>query len=614
MKLQNTHSEKNHLFKKPHKWFLRLLSSPIRFAELHYKKKYHLRFRHARKLFIFDIALLIIIILTACTTIFWLSYDPSITKLVYLSIEPSSDRIISGEYIDYTIRYQNNSNTKMVSPVLLLKLPTGLTIDKIEGEKKYDTNQREFILSNLVPGQSGTLELGGWFFGTPHMEDRLTAELSYTQEDRKHKETKVAPLIQFHRGSVLETTIKAPSNILSQGNVPIEITLVNKGQTELKTISLPISMPTGLSLDNIEIIKGTIENLVWEIGSLTPDESTKLTANLTSKLPDTVHNILVDLTPSIKINHQDINQESVKQEIQILHPQINITSSWTDSIEKALPGETIILNLGIENTGDSELSDIKINLPLPLQLINLPKLLNLNTGSYSNGIFSINKNHLAGLSAISPGEFVEIKIDIPIQTNIQNTNPLLNITPALEVKIPVITNAVYQTSSKTPDIKIGSQLSLDAEIRYYTNEGDQLGRGPIPPQVGKQTKYWAVMRITNSTSKLSNLNFSAKLPNYVEWTGKTSVSHGDSVKYDKNTKTAYWTLNSLPTQTTVGIYLELAITPITEQVNTTPILLKNIQISATDTYINEKTTKTSQNLDSSMPNDLLAQNKGTLVQ
>ena len=98
MKLQNTHSEKNHLFKKPHKWFLRLLSSPIRFAELHYKKKYHLRFRHARKLFIFDIALLIIIILTACTTIFWLSYDPSITKLVYLSIEPSSDRIISGEY------------------------------------------------------------------------------------------------------------------------------------------------------------------------------------------------------------------------------------------------------------------------------------------------------------------------------------------------------------------------------------------------------------------------------------------------------------------------------------------------------------------------------------
>ena len=55
MKFFEEHLTIHHFFHAPHKWFLALLISPIHAAEMHYKRNYHLRFAHARKLFLFDI-------------------------------------------------------------------------------------------------------------------------------------------------------------------------------------------------------------------------------------------------------------------------------------------------------------------------------------------------------------------------------------------------------------------------------------------------------------------------------------------------------------------------------------------------------------------------------
>src|SRR3989338_10602091 len=81
-----THFTRDTLFHKPHKWFLALLVSPIHAAELYYKKRYHLNFVHARKLFAFDMALLAGIIALVGTVIFLFAYDPTVTKDVSLAV------------------------------------------------------------------------------------------------------------------------------------------------------------------------------------------------------------------------------------------------------------------------------------------------------------------------------------------------------------------------------------------------------------------------------------------------------------------------------------------------------------------------------------------------
>ena len=50
------------------------------------------------------------------------------------------------------------------------------------------------------------------------------------------------------------------------------------------------------------------------------------------------------------------------------------------------------------------------------------------------------------------------------------------------------------------ELPVATEVAMQNSIRYYTEEGDQLGRGPLPPQVGETTKYWVFVQITNTTN------------------------------------------------------------------------------------------------------------------
>ena len=167
---------------------------------------------------------------------------------------------------------------------------------------------------------------------------------------------------------------------------------------------------------------------------------------------------------------------------------------------------------------------------------------------------------------------------------------------------------------ESPPLAIGTQILINAELRYYTNEGDQLGRGSLPPQVGKETKYWTLINIQNTTSKIQNVTLKATLPKYVVWTDKTSVSHGQDVVFDPSNRLISWNTSSLNPHETAGVYFELAVTPSPDQIGTTPVLLNNISVTGYDIYTSEQVTRISPNLDISLQTDRVGQQKGTIIQ
>src|SRR3990167_8605456 len=59
MKFYEEHATFHHFKHNPHKWFAAILISPLHHAEMRYKQTYHLRFAHAKKLFVFDMMLIL---------------------------------------------------------------------------------------------------------------------------------------------------------------------------------------------------------------------------------------------------------------------------------------------------------------------------------------------------------------------------------------------------------------------------------------------------------------------------------------------------------------------------------------------------------------------------
>ncbi|OGH84957.1 MAG: hypothetical protein A2493_01920 [Candidatus Magasanikbacteria bacterium RIFOXYC12_FULL_33_11] len=610
MKFVAEHLKFYHFKKNPHKWFLAFLASPIHFAEMHYKKRYHMQFAHARKLFIFDITLLLSLVVILGAGLFWKFYNPTVTDLVYISIEKTPTRILSGDRLDFSINYKNESEIKLIKPKLKVNLPIGYILEKTEPAEIFDQDSSTFSLPNLEHLDEDSVHIYGRIYATPHVENNISTSLSYKQEGKKKEETKTTPFFAVLRGSTLQTTIELTRKILPNSNIPINITLKNNGDIDLKQINLNLnSLPKGITLIKPETKTGQIVQNIWQIESLKAQESADFQAYLDFNLKNNLDKLQVEFTPEITINSTQIKQETVKHEFTILHPNLTISSNWENDITSLRPGENANLYFNIKNNGNIELKNLEYNFPINTNIIDTTKLKNNNQITLYNNIATMKEN-----KNLKPGESTQIKITIPIKTYPSGDEDL-TISPEIQVIAHVdnIENN-YQTSAQSPKINIGTNIFTTAEIRYYTKEGDQLGRGPLPPLVGEETKYWALIQIKNGTSRISDLHFSAILPSYVSWTGKSSVSTGNDLSFNSQTKQISWDLKNLSANTTAGIYFELSLTPDVSMINSNPIMLKNLAISAQDTFLDTTINKNIATLDNSLQTDPIGKQKGSSVQ
>ncbi|MDD2656579.1 MAG: hypothetical protein PHQ18_03365 [Patescibacteria group bacterium] len=608
MKFVEEYLKLHHLKKHPHKWFLAFLASPIHFAEMHYKKRYHMQFAHARKLFIFDMLLLLTNIVILASGLFWMLYNPTVTDLVYLSIQKQPARVLSGDRMDFDILYKNESQIKLVSPTLTIQLPAGYTLEKTEPSDNFDKTNTTFHLADLEPGTEGIVHIFGRVYETPHLETNISASLTYKQAHKNFEEKKITPYIAILHGSVLKTDLVLANKVLAHSTEPIELKIKNEGDSNITNINISLALPTGITLINPTIKKGEINNNFWKIKELEPNEETTLQAYLNFNLKEQEKTINLQMTPEIFVNEKSIPQETLKYSLQIIHPNLSINNYWENDTTHLKPGEIVNLYLDLKNNGDTELKNINLNFSLPTNIIDITKFKQNNDLTIQDQTANFVYTQI-----LKPGQSTQIKLAVPVK-NYPNGGTDLNL--SLNAKVEASLNDIttnYKTNFETSKIKIGTSLIANAEIRYYTNEGDQIGRGPLPAKVGEETKYWAIIQITNGTSRVNNINLSATLPSYTKWTGKSSVSLGNDISFDPTTRKISWSLSSLSANDTAGIYFELSLTPDASMLNTNPVILKNININVHDTFIDNDLNKSFASLDNSLKTDSIGQLKGTKI-
>ena len=113
-------------------------------------------------------------------------------------------------------------------------------------------------------------------------------------------------------------------------------------------------------------------------------------------------------------------------------------------------------------------------------------------------------------------------------------------------------------------------------------------RRKLPPQVGKTTKYWIFVKISNTTNAINDAVLSASLPEGVEFTGKQSTSIGPQIDYDNSTRAISWKYNTLPANSQTGLYFEVSVTPSADQIGQNILLTNSLQFSTTDEFTNKK--------------------------
>ncbi len=600
MKFVTDHIHPRHILHKPHKWFLAFIISPVHAAEMHYKRTYHLRFNHARKLFLFDMLLLLTAAVMFAATVFWYTYDPTVTDDVRLTIAAPSTRLISGEAIDVVVAYHNASDVTLRDVSLALNLPqhTPLLTPYPDG---YDEHTRTISLADLAPDASGELTIRARFITTPNTPEDLVASLNYTQEGRQATERVLVRRVLTAAESAVHVLASGlPDIIAANANTNAEITLQNIGSYDIPVISVSSALApnvtfvsdvatTSLPAGETYTFAGTIET-----GVVSGDVTT------------------LSITPMVTYIDTPIVQHAQEHTVTVVQPDVSIAADWSNTQSVLIPGEQATLNLTITNTGDITLENLSATINLPTERIMVPSVRTI--GRLTGGTLTITSGYHAGLASLDPGERITIPVPIQLRQNTASTPTTLTLQPRVSARAPGDGGIETASQVTSPPLRLGGWASPSARSWYYTAEGDQLGRGPLPPQVGKETRYWVTLRTQNGANDLHDVTLNATLPPGVRYTGKTSVSAGSDITFDETTRMISYTLTSLRAAGNLGVHMELAVTPTTADHGSYITLLRDITFAATDRQVSNDISITLDPVTTALQGDERGTARGTLVQ
>jgi len=560
----------------------------------HYHKKYHLNYRHAKKLFFIDLALLAFAFTLFGISIFLFLWNPGMMNKVDLSIKLNADRAKSGDSVCFNIDYHNRNAVKLTNPVLGVHLPEGFIVDIEKTHPDY-SDQSTISLPDIEPSGKGNFSICGDLWVEPNTELIITSALTYQPEETDYKEQKNTSFILKLAESNLKGELITPLNVLTSTNIQINYFLKNTGPEIIKNISLN---------NNRDIIlEDTDKNF-----NLSPGETKHITVNTPAQ---TLNNIDIEFTSQVSVNNHHITQTINTKSVNIIQPKLSINTNFNSVKAYAEPGQSLPIQINWKNGNKYTLNNLEIELTFEPKIINLQATAQANGLKIENGKLIIDGSKRTALSSAQSNTEDSFGIELKTKSNFslqKSENPYLIVNPHLIVKMNNLNGQNYTKKGTPAQLPIATELSWDMETRYYTKEGDQLGRGTLPPTVGETTKYWILTKIWNTTSAVKDAKFTATLPVGIDFTKRQSITIGPSITFNEQTRQISWLYSKLPPNSQTGLYFEVAITPQAKQIGNTVELVKNAKMTATDSF----TQKDLNLFQNSLNNILKSDDRGNL--
>lgn len=559
------------------------------FFKNNYLLRYHEKYEHAKKLFVIDIFLFAVVIVMFFSTLFFLFWNPGLTDQIDLKISLGGNRIKSGEEVELTLDYKNRSKYALHEATVALHLPNGFVIDRDKTSTSTFSEQSTFYIQDIKPGAKGHLTVFGHMWVAPKTDENITALLSYTPENSKYKEQKLGTFIMNLPDSILQTKLTMASTSFANNSVPFSFYVKNTSDQKLENLEINFNFPGKVNIDdnylhNINLEKNAEKTVSGTIVMLSKSGEYNLTASLSGKFNNTQVKILE-------------SQSTVKT----FSPQVDIKASLINPPSYADVKQELNASINWQNSGQFQLQNQAVRLSFTPGVVDLKSTALVNNFKLEGNSLLIDSSTRTALSNGAPGANDQFSFKIILLPNFSLgnvENPLLEIKPTFSGELKDVSGQKFQIPGQTATIPLATELSINSSVRYYSDDGDQLGRGPLPPSVGQTTKYWIFVQLNNTTNPIKDSAVEISLNHNATFTNKQSVTIGPSLSY--NNGKISWAFRELPPHSQTGWYFEVATTPSVDQIGKNIDLINSIKFTGTD-----KTTGKTFNLQKSGLSNIL---------
>ncbi len=518
------------------------------------------------------------------------------------------DSVRSGDVFDFIVRMENNTDMDYRNLELVVDFPP----TAIDANDKKPLKQGTVLFDNLLSGgvlsQRYSLSLSGLegdkkdikitvFFKTSEFSNTVSAQRVYSLEIST---------------SPVHLEINNPKLIVPNKEFEFDIRVSSNSSVNVNDLVLLMNVPIGYEFleSNMKAAKlGSREHMFY-LGNLEPG----------NYLDMKVKGKILGQNNEIKFFKFKIGEkEPLKKEIRSLFSVSERELKIRDSdlrieffaknkdegdILVTEPGKEVPIKLVLKNNSVSSISDINLEAKIDGDYFYKNKLY-VGYGHYdsANDLIIWSKNTDKRLYSLGKDE----EWNDEVVFKIKPISRIEDYKKDPEIKINIKATGIGFVAG-TADNEISDELNkkirLGTKLDFYSSllfdEGPFDNYGNIDPIVGEPTSYTVVWRIKNTSSDVEDLEVKAFLPIYVKFLGAVEPKSA-YLSYNINTREVTWKYKKIKaysgyTEPPKEVYFQIELNPSAIHKGKYPVLLKDIELKAFDSFIKKEINEKYDNL------------------
>lgn len=493
------------------------------------------------------------------------------------------DKTASGEAITIELTYENQDTVSMRTSKVEVVYPDGFEFQS--ANPAPTSGDTTWVIDNLASGRGGKIYITGQLVGEVGTQQTVSAFFTYRPENLNYDFQESVQKSISITSSTIGVTVDNPDQVRSGQEVEIVAEFKNNSKTPLKNIEVKATPPAGFSVSSTDPSVDSTNDLTWRFDELQPDATETVTIKGVVTGDSGQEQAFTFQAGFVEIDGR-FNIQIEKQALMlVINPSVELALKAPATVA---PGEELEYEIKVNNTSDIELKEVKLRLLL--------------TGEF----FTEDSIDVPVIETLKANSSEQVTVSTTLKSGIDARD--LNLTGVVSVRsVKVDGEQTTISGTATAKTAVEGSLSFSGQARYFDDDLNKIGDGPIPPKVNQQTTYVIWWDIISGPSDLKEVNITATLPADV-----TFESGDTNIAFDKKTHTVSYTGSTLSAGDTKHLEFLVSIIPTEDDFNGLMVLVEAATAQAIDTSSDDTLTADAERLTTNLVGDPAAEGKGVV--
>lgn len=553
-------------------------------------------------------------------TLGWWQFDISQPSSSGVSVAiDAPDTVASGEIVNLQIHITNEENVAIAEADLSIQWPDELRVIESSVEPR-SIAMSSWTLDEIAVGEKVTIDITAQAFGEVGDAKVIDATLVYELQNFSSNFF-TEGVHNFVIGTKIVDVVFDETDDLPPLTENVWRIVVTNADDETLPLSwLRIVFPQGFEVIEIspehdvvdyEESKAAIVPLDgMEVGEQQVLKITGLFAAGTQGKSNFVWQYGIDTDEDPRI----IQEGSYEQYVIGDEAEVEVLLNGEEELSELSWGDELVVNLRARNITSEDLTNLEWSLTIPPSMVTWSGIRSDSTLStdQSSGVVRLLPEDNDVLKIIPAGDELELSVIVPLASSAQSQTSFTG-----SARLRLTTESSEEPLSFTKSfgpIQLSETVNWHTTAHYYSDEGIQVGSGPLPPRVDDNTNYEINWNVGSVAGNVGSLTVRATLPPDVRWNNQFSSNQGN-VTYVASTRQVVWSVSDVSgydfTLGELEAKWEAGITPNESDLGTVITLTGAAQIELT-TSDGEIVRLTNPALTTALEGDIFAQNKGVV--